>query len=124
MDFYCDDPRVEEFMPIALAMDFPVDALVFVIDALRESPQYAGEEPGDVADQSRHCTAAELCHAITRYARDLWGKESTNVLRNMKILRSEDVGRIVFALVDADLIEATSDDQNEHFSGVCRFAVE
>jgi uncharacterized repeat protein (TIGR04138 family) len=121
MGWYKDDRRFAAAEPIASTSGFSVDALLFVFDALVVTPQYCGEEPGDVADPVRHCTAAELCRTIPLYARDLFGEWWSNALCEMKIFTSEDLGEIVFAMINANILRANAGDRIEDFSGVCRF---
>jgi uncharacterized repeat protein (TIGR04138 family) len=122
MDWYSDDPRLEQFAPVARSSGFPIDTLLFVFDALHETPYYVGDEPGDVESEPRDCSAGELCRAVPQYARHLFGAESQAVLQEMCIFTSEDLGKVVFAMVDAGLIEARAGDRPEDFIGVCRIA--
>ncbi len=121
MSWYSDDPRLEYYSPLAISAAIPVDTFLFVIDALHVTPFYAGEEPSDCEADSRHCSAKELCLAIPHYAKSLFGTEWQAALHEMGLLTSDDLGQIVFSMVDGGLLQATAEDHLEDFIGVCRF---
>jgi uncharacterized repeat protein (TIGR04138 family) len=121
MSWYSDDPRAEELAPIANIVGFSVDAILFACDVLYETPSYVGDEPGDVIAEARDCTAAELCRAVPEYARNLFGTEAQSALREFGILTSDDLGRLIFTLVDSGLLTALPEDRPEDFVGLCRF---
>ena len=96
----------------------------FLFEALRYAPQYGGREPGDVDDEVQHSSGAELSQAVVQFARDSFGSEYRDVLRDWGIHRSEDLGHLVFALVDLGSIEALESDRQEHFDNQFDFRAE
>jgi uncharacterized repeat protein (TIGR04138 family) len=96
---------------------FHKQAVSFVL----ETTSYARKH---VSLDGAHVGARLFCHAFRDYARLRFGGEERAIgaLAGMGIRRSEDVGRIVFALVDAKRIMAAPEDSLEQFAGL--FTVE
>ncbi len=69
----------------------------------------------------RHVTGMELARACRDHALEQYGLMSLQVLRHWGIRRTEDIGRIVFALVDVGLLVTQSTDREEDFRAVFDF---
>jgi len=102
------------------ALGYPVDAFLFVRDAMR---YVDAEDKGSVPPD--RCTvpdvnAATYCKRVRAFALAYFGdaKEAVSVFREWNVLRSEDVGRNVFHLVDAGLLRASADDTPDLFAGL------
>lgn len=69
----------------------------------------------------RHVSGMELSRACRDHALEQYGLMSQQVLRHWGIRRTEDIGRIVFALVDVGLLVTQSTDREEDFRAVFDF---
>jgi len=94
---------------------FAREAYVFVVAALGETVRAL---PADrLADPSRrHLTGQELTAGIIRIARDEFGPLAPMVFREWGVQRTEDLGAIVFELVDAGQLSARPEDTPADFA--------
>jgi uncharacterized repeat protein (TIGR04138 family) len=117
---------------VAAESEYPLDAFMFVQRGLDYTVRHThGEpdvEPGetfpvedDPEDSSRHVTGRQLCHGLRDYAVAQYGLMARSVLLRWGIVRCEDFGRIVFAMVEAGMMRRTDDDQFDDFVGVFDF---
>lgn len=69
-----------------------------------------------------HRSAREVCQDVISYARVHFNDtaEATQLFREWGIQSSENVGRIVFAMVRAGLLRARPEDHQEDFNGLFR----
>lgn len=106
-----------------------------VVDALRErEPRYRREAYGFVvaalgaavqglpaarrADpERRHLSGGELIVSVIRLARSEFGPLADLVFREWGVTRGEDVGRIVFQLIECGQLSARPEDTMEDFLG-------
>jgi uncharacterized repeat protein (TIGR04138 family) len=70
----------------------------------------------------RHVTGVELTWACRDFAQQQFGLLAQEVLSHWGIRRTEDIGRIVFTLVDIGLLVTQPGDQESDFEGVYQFA--
>lgn len=70
----------------------------------------------------RHVTGAELAWACRDFAQQQFGLLALVVLDHWGIRRTEDIGRIVFTLVEIGLLVTQPGDQESDFEGVYQFA--
>ena len=100
--------------PIAQASGYPIDAVLFVKDVLAQTPARPR------SDGRQHATAQDVCHAFLAYAEAYFNdsSEAADLLTQWKLHRSEDVGRIVWSMVDAGVVQASPDDAPEDFNGL------
>jgi uncharacterized repeat protein (TIGR04138 family) len=131
----CGDPVMKSFESAAMkweanAIDFgaigtlaeaigsTIDAVLFVKDAigLAMSERRSEADPAE----SPELDAPGICRAVARYADQYFNDhmEALELLREWKIERSEDVGRIVLALFSARQLIGTADDRLEDFDGL------
>jgi uncharacterized repeat protein (TIGR04138 family) len=75
-------------------------------------------EAGQDGGQTGHVSAPELCEQLLSCR----GEESPAILRELSLLRSEDVGKIVFGLVNAGIVRRQESDSEADFQGL--FALE
>jgi uncharacterized repeat protein (TIGR04138 family) len=89
-------------------------AFVFVRDVLSFARLARADE------DSRSVNAVRICKALKEYAEIHFGGEDKAVvaLARMKIRQSEDVGRVIFAMVDQKLLIAEAEDSLEAFAGL------
>ena len=70
----------------------------------------------------RHVTGAELAWACRDFAQEQFGLMAPQVLQHWGITRTEDLGRIVFTLVEVGLLVTQPGDQEADFEAVYQFA--
>jgi uncharacterized repeat protein (TIGR04138 family) len=93
---------------------FAREAYVFVVAALGETVrQLPSDRLGDPL--RRHLSGQELTAGIIRIARDEFGSLAPTVFREWSVLRTEDIGEIVFELVEAGQLSARPEDRPEDF---------
>ena len=111
-----DHPSRRPFKFIRETLGYPIDAFIFVQDVMRMVSMRAKTAPTPV----RHVTATELCEAVRRFAIDYFGSEAEAraVFLDWNIRQSDDIGRIVQAMVRGGMLVAHSDDSPEQFDGL------
>jgi uncharacterized repeat protein (TIGR04138 family) len=82
----------------------------------------AVERIGGPQEMNRHVTGQELCWAIRDIALERWGLMARGVLARWNICRTEDLGAIVFALVEHHWLAKQPTDHIEDFHGVYPFS--
>ena len=90
------------------------EAYGFVVAALASA---VGELPAErrADPERRHLSGAELVGAVIRLARREFGDLSEVVFREWNLTRTEDVGRIVFELVECGQLSARPEDRMQDF---------
>jgi uncharacterized repeat protein (TIGR04138 family) len=103
---YQNDPR------------FHRDAYVFVREALDYTQKQISKSN---KNKVRHVTGVELLQGIRGYALYEYGPMAQYVLQEWGIQSCEDVGAIVFNMVDANLLDKTDNDSQADFRSVYSF---
>jgi len=93
---------------------FAREAYVFVVAALGETVRLLPRERLDDPAR-RHLTGQELTTGVIRIARAEFGSLAPTVFREWGVIRTEDIGAIVFELVDAGQLSARPEDRPEDF---------
>ena len=70
---------------------------------------------------NRHVTGQQLCWAVRDVALRRWGLMARGVLARWNITRTEDIGAIIFALVENDWLRKLPTDRVEDFDDVFPF---
>jgi uncharacterized repeat protein (TIGR04138 family) len=70
----------------------------------------------------RHVSGPELAWACRDFAREQFGLLAQGVLTHWGITRTEDLGRIVYTLVEVGLLVTQPGDSETDFEGVYQFA--
>jgi uncharacterized repeat protein (TIGR04138 family) len=92
------------------------EAYVFVVAALGETVRAL--PPERVSDpERRHLSGRELTDGVIRVAREEFGPLAPMVFREWGVRATEDLGEIVFELVDAGQLSARPEDTRADFSG-------
>ncbi len=86
---------------------YPSAAYEFVGDAVREAVRRL--------DRPRHVTAAELLAVFKAYAYECFGPMTPVVLEEWQVRRPIDVGRMVYELIDIQLLSAAPEDRESDF---------
>ncbi len=89
------------------------DAYAFVMDSLDFTMRMAGER--------RHVSAAELVRGVCANAKQRFGLFAYTVLTKWGLQSGDDVGEIVFQLIDAGILSRQESDQRADFDGVVDF---
>ena len=86
-------------------------------------PDVAGavERVGGVERLNRHVTGQQLCWAVRDIALKRWGLMARGVLARWNITRTEDIGVIIFVLVNHDWLQKQPQDTREDFDQVFSF---
>jgi uncharacterized repeat protein (TIGR04138 family) len=101
---------------IAEEVGFPVDAITLVADVgpyMARRCMYMGRS------HVAHTDAHGFCKQLLLLAIESFGSaRACTVMENWGIYRSEDIGRIVFALVHTGWLEASETDAESDFAGL------
>ena len=101
------------------AYQFVREALSYAQEVMElgssEAPSSDGQQP------ERHLTGPPLCEASRRYALDQYGLLAKTVLESWGIRGTEDLGEIVYNLIEVDLMKKSDHDRREDFDGVFDF---
>jgi len=103
------------------------DCYPFIRDGLSHTvgmvhgPDAVKAEMSPTDDEGRHVDGRELCLGLRDYALRRYGLMSKSVLHRWGIRRTDDFGRIIFAMVEAGLMRTTEEDRIEDFENVYDF---
>lgn len=92
---------------------YPREAYEFVSEALAHTVR--------LLDREGHVTGAELCEGVRDLALEQFGFMARRVLESWNIHSTNDLGRIVFAMIDAELLRKTETDSIDDFDNVYDF---
>jgi uncharacterized repeat protein (TIGR04138 family) len=92
---------------------FHVHSYMFVLQALHSVIQSL--------DEPRHISGRELTEGVRELALGRYGPMAGTVLEHWGIHVTEDVGRVVFAMVEQGILIKQDDDQAEDFADVFDF---
>lgn len=102
---------------------FPPEAFQFVREGLAHTMKSLhGELSEDPSDERRHVSGQQLCLGLRDYAIERYGLLARTVLMHWGIRRTDDFGKIVFAMIEAGVMRKTEEDSIEDFRGVFDFA--
>ncbi len=104
-----------------------------VLDRLREkNPRFHGKaylfllsarhSVIDELDEPRHISGQELAGGVRGLALDRYGPMARTVLEHWGIHTTEDIGDIVFAMVECGILTKQDEDRREDFRDVFDFA--
>lgn len=107
-----EDERPIDRLRVLVKTDtrYPVEAYLFIFEALRYTLDSIGEQ--------RHVDGGELCHGIRDKALECFGPLAGCVFRQWGISGTEDFGHIVFNLIEVELMSKTDSDRIEDFVDV------
>ncbi len=92
---------------------YKFEAYTFVLAALHDT--VSGLK------KPRHITGQELALGIRKYALDQFGPMAMTVLHHWGIRKTLDLGKIVFALIEVQLLSKQPEDKLEDFDKVYEF---
>ena len=102
---------LQRLQGIAERSGYPGDAAVVIMLLLESQEQASRDGQQTIAP---HMTAGDLCGRLLRS--ETGGSWAT--LRQLRLLTSEDVGRVVYALVEEGLIATQAGESEENFVGL------
>lgn len=100
---------------------YPLEAFHFVRDGLSYTAQVVHKDLEALPESDRHVRGQELCLGLRDFAIERYGLMAPLVLDHWNIKRTDDFGRIVFAMVEQGLMSKTHEDSLEDFRGVFDF---
>lgn len=104
-----------DFDRIAESLMLPVECIYIVIHVTMNPQQYNDHDLEKPFDSTNHRSAREVCWAIRQFAIEAWGDDWSEELRKLDIQSSADIGRVVYALVDAGYLYTSPGDKMEDF---------
>jgi uncharacterized repeat protein (TIGR04138 family) len=109
--------RRRPFEAVAGSIGYPVDAVMFVHDAMGAVLRGAGQP---ASDRRNHVTAADVCRAVREYAGWYFNdrEEALDLLAEWNLRSSDDVGRVVYGMVKAGLMATSPQESPDDFHGV------
>jgi uncharacterized repeat protein (TIGR04138 family) len=106
---------------LSAAGPYPIEAFNFVREGLSYTADQVHQDPHELAELDRHVSGQQLCLGLRDYAIEQYGLLAPAVLEHWNIHRTDDFGRIVFAMINAGLMSKTDDDTIDDFRGVYDF---
>lgn len=101
--------------------DYPAAAFEFVSDGLGHTVQLV-HGGGPVTDEAgSHVDGRQLCEGLRDFAIRRFGLLASTVLSHWNIHRTDDFGRIVFAMIAMERMKKTEQDRVEDFHAVYDF---
>ena len=88
---------------------------------LPDSVVAAIEDAGGIEKLNRHVGGGELCWGLREYAHYRWGALARLVLDSWNIHCTRDFGRLVFAMIDYELMQKQPSDSLDDFNDVFDF---
>lgn len=104
----------------AAAPAYSPEAFRFIQDGLSHTAKVIHGE-ASTANESRHVSGQQLCLGLRDFAVQQYGLLAKAVLFRWNVRRTEDFGRLVFAMIQAGLMRKTDEDSLEDFIGVFDF---
>ncbi len=95
------------------------NAYDFVFASLRHAQEKLGRDRAD--HSTGHVCGRELLEGICELAKDHFGLLALSVLADWGVHSTEDIGKMVFELIEAGEMRKTDDDHLEDFIGVYDF---
>jgi uncharacterized repeat protein (TIGR04138 family) len=109
-----EDP-IHKLQEAAAATRYPLDAFHFVRRGLDYAVQMIHQQTEPSQEQDRHVSGQQLLEGIRLFAVQEYGRMTRVMLRRWNIHRTEDIGQIVFAMVNAGVMYATDRDSIRDF---------
>lgn len=104
----------ERITPEELASRYEIEDLPLdIVNAIREL--------GGPEKMNRHVTGQQLCEVIRDAALERWGLMARGVLARWGVNRTEDLGEIVFALVNNGWLQKQPTDSLDDFDNIFSF---
>lgn len=110
-------------------LKYPIPAYQFLLAALKHTQEKLGRlrELGEVdgnpaGEDQAHVSGQELCEGFREYASEQLGLMALTVLNSWGIRSTDDIGEMVFELIDRGEMRKTDQDQLSDFCDVFDFS--
>jgi len=100
---------------------YPIEAFNFIREGLSYAAERVHGDASETAEEDRHVSGQQLCLGLRDFALERYGLLAPTVLSHWHVHRTDDFGRIVFAMIDAGLMTSTDEDSIEDFRAVFDF---
>ncbi len=100
---------------------YPMEAFDFVREGLTYTAQQAHRNQPAMSEADRHINGQQLCLGLRDFAIQQYGLMAAVVLGHWNVRRTEDFGRIVFAMINEGLMSKTPEDSMDDFRTVYDF---
>ena len=116
-------PKVIDLCDLASESPYAPHAFAFVQDGLRYTAHQLFVDPDRLREEGEnlHVSGRQLALGLRDYAIKRYGLMARRVLEHWNIYRTDDFGRIVFRMIDSDLLARQDNDQIEDFFSVFSF---
>ena len=95
------------------------EALAYAQNVLKMGHAAPSEPTAEVdAIQERHVSGQDLSRAVKEYAVDQFGFMARPVLAELGINKTDDIGRVVYNLIEIGFMRKTADDRLDDFNNV------
>jgi uncharacterized repeat protein (TIGR04138 family) len=116
------EPKEVDWQRLAASTGpYPVDAFHFVREGLSYAAQRVHDDMDNLDEADRHISGQQLCLGLRDFAIERYGLLAQAVLDHWHIRRTDDFGRIVFAMVGGGVLSKTPDDTIDDFRAVFDF---
>jgi len=100
---------------------YPIEAFTFVREGLTYTAQRIHQSNESMHEVDRHISGQQLCMGLRDFAIQQYGLLARVVLRHWNVHRTDDFGRIVFAMIAEGLMSKTAEDTIDDFRMVYDF---
>lgn len=108
--------------PVKLHPRYHRNAYLFVFSALQFTQERLNRTAADVLrEEEAHINGRELCEGFRDLALQKFGMLTTTVLNRWGVHSTEDIGRIVFELIERGEMRKTENDSLDDFDDVYDF---
>ena len=118
-------PQQEAYIDWEMVMrragPYPLEAFDFIREGLHFTTLRIHKDYEHLPELERHVSGQQLCLGLRDFAIRKYGLMARAVMDHWKIERTDDFGRIVFAMIDAGLMSHTDEDDFEDFRSVYDF---
>ncbi len=102
--------------PVKSKLRYHRNAYHFVFSALQHTQEKLDRTAAHVLhEEDAHISGQELCEGLRELALQRFGLLSRTVLRQWGVTSTDDIGRIVFELIERGEMRKTEQDAMEHF---------
>ena len=121
-------PEIDWRKILDQAGPYPIEAFNFVREGLNHTVERAllqgdgsARALGAGNPETNHISGQQLCLGLRDFAILQYGMLAPAVLRHWNIVRTEDFGRIVYAMIDGSVMSKTPEDSIDDFASVYEF---
>jgi len=117
----CQQQEVDLCEQLRASGPYPIEAFAFVREGLAFTASRVHHDNAMLEKPERHVSGQQLCFGLRDLAIERFGLLAPLVLHHWNVERTEDFGRIVFAMIDVGLMSKTDEDSLDDFRAVYDF---